>query len=79
MSLRTLELHQHPDADSIVRLQVPVEAVDQRYRVIILIEPESAADYQRPWSAGFFEETYGQWKGELERGPQGEYEQRNEF
>lgn len=76
MSLRTLEFRQHPDADGILRLQVPVDAVDQRYRVIILIEPESAADSQRPWSAGFFEKTCGQWQGELERAPQGEYEQR---
>ncbi len=53
MSLRTLEFRQHPDADGFVRLQVPVEAVDQRYRVIILIEPEVEPGTQRRWSPGF--------------------------
>ena len=79
MALRTLEFRQRPDADGVLRLQVPFGASDQRYRVIILIEPETEAESQRPWSTGFFEKTCGQWQGELERAPQGEYEQRESF
>jgi hypothetical protein len=44
-----------------------------------LCEPAApdAADSDRP--PEFFEETAGAWQGELERAPQGEYEQREEL
>ncbi len=79
MSIRTVELFQQPDADGIARLNVPVSPADQRYRFIILVEPESEGSAKRQWSAGFFDRTYGQWHGELERAPQGEPEKREEF
>lgn len=31
------------------------------------------------WPEGFFDEVLGSWEGELERGPQGEYEEREEL
>lgn len=77
MSLRTLEFRQHPDADGVLRLQVPVAAINQRHRVIVLVEPETEAESLRPWPEGFIESTCGQWQGELDRGPQGEFERRD--
>ena len=79
MSIRAIELYQQPDADGIARLNVPVPPSDQRYRFIVLVEPESEAIAKRQWSPGFFERTFGQWQGDLERAPKGEPEKREEF
>lgn len=79
MSIRTVELFQQPDADGIARLHVPVSPADQRYRFIVLVEPEAEALAKRQWSPGFFERTYGQWEGELNRDPQADPEKREAF
>jgi hypothetical protein len=79
MSLKTVELHQTPDADGIARLEIPVSEAGRSYRFIVLVEPDNSDGAKRSWSPGFFARTYGQRKGELERAPQGEPEKREEF
>lgn len=34
---------------------------------------------EKGWPKGFFDEVLGKWEGELERGPQGEHEEREGF
>jgi predicted transcriptional regulator len=48
-----------------------VEVVDQALKL--------KSKQKRYWPKGFFEQTAGAWIGELERPPQGEYEQRQEL
>jgi hypothetical protein len=86
MPLTTFELVERSGEDGILRFSIPVAEPSRTYRVIVLIEEvnagsESVADIEekRPWSPGFFERTYGQWKGELERPSQGEAEQREDL
>jgi hypothetical protein len=80
--MKTLEFVQRPDSDKFVRVAIPVEDATQSYRLIVLVEPENAAQQSKPqdeWPPGFIERTYGGWKGELERAPQGDYEERTPF
>ncbi len=76
--MQTIELIEQAGQDKILRMNVPVEEPLGRYRVILIIEPESHRQRQEldQWPAGFFERTAGKWIGELERPPQGEYEKR---
>ena len=77
--MKTIELVQEADADKMVRLSIPVDEAARRYRLTVLIEPETDgedAEGLAEWPPGFFERTAGRWAGELERAPQGEYERR---
>lgn len=77
--MKTVEFIQEADADKVVRLEIPVKEAARRYRLIVLIEPESIGDKDEgldEWPAGFFERTAGRWVGELVRPPQGEFERR---
>jgi hypothetical protein len=64
---------------------VPPELRHRRVEVILLPLDETvngATEQQTDesgWLPGFFEKTAGQWVGDLERGPQGEYPIREEF
>ncbi len=76
--MQTIELIEQSGEDKILRMNVPVAEPLGRYRVILMIEPESHRQRQEmdQWPTGFFERTAGKWIGELERPPQGEYEKR---
>ena len=77
--MKTVELIEDADADKILRLAIPVDEPSRRYRLTISIEPEAeatGAESADDWPAGFFERTAGRWQGELERQPQGDFENR---
>jgi hypothetical protein len=79
--MKTVELIQLADADKVVRLAIPVDDAARRYHVIVQIEPAASGTSTNEeglaeWPAGFIDRTAGKWVGELERAPQGEYEQR---
>jgi hypothetical protein len=79
--MKTFETLQQAGADKMVRLAIPVEEANRRYKLVVLVEPasEEAANATPPvraWPASFFENTAGKWVGELERPPQGEFEKR---
>ena len=80
----TFETLQHAGADRVVRLAIPVDEANRQYHLVVLVEPatDNGAALQPPvraWPAGFFENTAGQWVGELERPPQGDFEKRGDL
>jgi len=79
--MTTLDFVETAGEDGVLRLQVPVGEAGKRYHVVVQVEPApaAAAPSQDEWPPGFLERTYGAWKGELERAPQGEYEERTPF
>lgn len=82
--MKTIEITEHAGADKIVHLAVPVDSANQLYRFVIVVEPAENGTCKteppaRTWPPGFFEATVGQWVGEFERPPQGEFEKREEL
>jgi len=79
--MKTVELIREAGSDKIVHLAIPVDEAARRYRLIVLIEPDSDDEGGGldEWPPGFFERTAGKWVGELERAPQGEYERREQL
>jgi hypothetical protein len=61
--MKTIEITQRTGEDKLLKLTIPVEQANQRYRMVIVLEPE--ADAQLPesktsvWPPGFIESTYG--------------------
>lgn len=74
--MTTIDLTTRSGSDRVLRLDIPVEDGDREYRVTVLIEP---AGIQPPdsWPEGFFESTFGRWKGDFAIDSEGEYEERN--
>ncbi len=73
--------HIGPDGTLSVELPTPLREID--VDVMLVLQPLPASPAAVPtseelgWPPGFFEATAGAWAGEpLERGPQGEYEER---
>jgi hypothetical protein len=77
-TMKTVELVQEAGADKVLHVTIPVDEADRLYRLTILIEPDADNNGAGldEWPPGFFERTAGQWVGELERAPQGDYERR---
>ncbi|MEX2213978.1 MAG: hypothetical protein WD768_07610 [Phycisphaeraceae bacterium] len=78
--MKTIETIHQAGSDKLLRLSIPV-AEEGRYRVTVLVRPEAGeqTEYVRDakgWPEGFFENVIGAWRGDLERGDQGEYESR---
>jgi hypothetical protein len=79
--MKAFEMVEHADADKILRLAIPVDEANRSYHLVVLVEP--AADALKPpmraWPPGFFEATAGKWVGDLERPPQGDFENRDQL
>lgn len=72
--METIQVRQHVGDDGILRLELPVGAVDVDCEVTIVV-PSSLK--QDDWLA-FLEETAGSLADDpIERGPQGDYEERD--
>ena len=69
----------HVGPDGTLTVAVPTSLREMDVEVTLTVQP-AAAPADRGWPPGFFEATAGDGQGEpLERGPQGEYEQREEL
>ena len=86
--MKTVELIETADANRQIHLTIPVDEASTRYRLTVSIEPEVALKSESfeptgrlvdEWPPGFIERTFGGWKGELERAPQGDFEERTPF
>lgn len=64
--------------DGILELRIPTNLPEGEVEVVLVIQPLSASE-TGGWPPGFFERTAGAWKGELDRPPQGEFENRETF
>ena len=79
--------HKLEDAgpDRLIHLTIPVDEPNRQYQVTIVVEPtsgagENGASRATTWPPGFLDEIYGCLSDiELDRGDQGEYEQREEL
>ncbi|MGH7201095.1 MAG: hypothetical protein ACREJB_10855 [Planctomycetaceae bacterium] len=79
--MRTIEMTAESGSDRMLRLTVPVEQAERRYRVVVVFEPETASGppARSEWPPGFIESTAGSWVGEFERCDEGAFEQREEL
>ncbi|HUY33616.1 MAG TPA: hypothetical protein VMV69_12775 [Pirellulales bacterium] len=91
--MRTIQTLQTAGPDKMLRLAIPVDEADCRYQVTIVVAPERTENEsstreelrderkqdQDDWPRDFLERIVGRWEGELEREPQGEYEEREEL
>jgi hypothetical protein len=66
-------------ADGVLTLRIPLDKADAHKPVRVIVEPLWPPPMDREAYLKFIEETAGQWKGELERPEQGEYEHRLEW
>jgi hypothetical protein len=75
-------VHSRVGADGVLKLTVPMDALDAGREVQVTIEPAdsnaSSTSQQEEWRQ-FIRETAGAWKGDLERPDQGDYEKRDEL
>lgn len=77
-----IKVRSHVGSDGVLHLDIPTSMKDEEVEVAVTLKTVVKHPQKTPeelgWSPGFFERTVGQWQGEpLERGDQGEYEQRN--
>lgn len=77
-----IKVRSHVGSDGVLHLDIPTSMKDEEVEVTVtlktVVEHPQKTPEELGWSPGFFERTFGQWQGEpLERGDQGEYEQRN--
>ena len=82
--MKTIEITQQAGPDKLLKLAIPVEVANQRYRMIIVVVPETDVPVSdskpNAWPPGFIESTYGSMQDEsFIRQPQGEFEQRLEL
>jgi hypothetical protein len=66
-------------SDGVLRLSVPLGAVEMGREVTVTIENASADSFDRQTWQEFLASIEGKWQGEFERPPQLEAEQREAF
>jgi hypothetical protein len=80
--MQTLHVQSQSGADGVLHLDIPVEAPNADYNIVVVLHPRSnvsktqAAD--RDWPPGFFEAPAGMWQGDFVR-DQGQFEEREEL
>ncbi len=83
--MHSIKLRFRVGSDGILHLEVPVGVRDKELEVMVIFQAiESDSPLKTPensgWMPGFFEEVIGGWAGEpLERGQQGEFENREQL
>jgi hypothetical protein len=69
------------DKDGVLTVSLPLGASEANRDVQVTVEPvppTASGSSPAEWKK-FLDETAGQWQGELERPPQGEYETRDSW
>lgn len=75
--METITIQAHVGKDKILKLELPVEVPDADYEVTVRPLPKEMS--QEEWVA-FINRTYGSLANDpIERGPQGDYEVRDEI
>jgi len=85
----SVKTNAHIGRDGTLRVEVPPPLRGTDVEIMLVVQPVPARELSPMiaptpeglgWPPGFFEETFGVWKGEpLEQLPQGEYEEREAF
>ena len=74
--MNRISVRSRVDADGVLRVVVPVGATDADREVQITIEPAPDAVTVRADYAAWLHSVIGQWRGEFEKMPQGDFETR---
>ncbi len=80
--METIKLKTYVGSDGILKLEVPVSVTNQELEVLVVVEspPRLEADSERAEWLAFIEETAGSLADDpIERGPQGEFEVRDQI
>lgn len=77
--MNRLVLHARVGTDGTLHLNVPVGAAEAGREVKVMIDPVGPPPMTQEEWRNFVLATAGSWQGDLERPPQGEYEQRDEL
>jgi len=81
--MQTVCVQSQSGADGVLHLDIPVDAPNADYEVIVVLRPKAhvgkpETPEDRGWPAGFFEATAGAWQGDFVR-DQGQFEEREEW
>ena len=80
--MQTLHIQSQAGADGVIHLDIPVDAPNIDYDVVVVLHPRSevskAPTADRDWPPGFFEAAAGAWQGDFVR-DQGQFEEREEL
>jgi len=81
--MQTLYVQSQSGSDGVLHLDIPVEAPNAYYDVVVVLHPRTGAPgpttpQERGWPVGFFEATAGAWQGEFVR-DQGQFEEREDL
>lgn len=74
--MNRISVRSRVDADGMLRVVVPVGSKDADREVQITIEPAPDAMMERVDYAAWLRSVVGQWRGEFEEMPQGDFETR---
>jgi len=81
--MATFTVRSKAGPDGVVHFDIPSGFPDSEVEVTLVVQPVSPPPMERSdhgWSPDFLERVLGGWHGEpLERGPQGEYEDRDKL
>jgi hypothetical protein len=76
--MKTHEFIERAGDDRLVRLNIPVDAANERYHVVVHVEPAKLARPLAPeyLSDDFINKTAGKWVGDFPTDSEGDYETR---
>ena len=78
--MHSLTFHTHVGKDGILKIETPIGITDAELEIVLVVNPVDQAHPIHEWTANFFAEIIGGWKGApLVRESQGTYETRSEF
>jgi hypothetical protein len=79
--MEAIKVKTHVGSDGVLKLEVPVGISDRDLEVLVVVQPlETDEVDDLGWPIGYFDETAGSLADDpIERGPQGEYEVRDEI
>ncbi len=79
--MQSIKLQAHVGEDGVLKLEVPLDVTNTRIEVLVVVQPVATPEPPyTEWPEGYFEETAGCLADDpIERGPQGEYEKREEL
>ena len=77
--MQTLQVVQQAGPDGVIRLAIPVDEAERRYRLTVTIEPEKTVPASQPptaWPPEFLRRVVGAWQGDFDVDYEGDFEKR---